>query len=506
MIIFKYLISLLLLFSLISNVFCIIKVNPSNQFFIDEYNRVRLFHGVNVVYKIPPFHPSLGEFDPVTSFNQEDINNLESWGFNAVRLGVMWPGVEPEYDQFNQTYLSIMKELVEQMAESNIYTLIDFHQDLLSRKFCGEGIPDWAVNFTNTDNFPLPVAKTYPKNSQSYPDLNQCLNKDFGVYYFSKDVGELFQMLYDNTNGLQDQMIDYWRVLVKTFMDLDTVLGYEIINEPWAGDIYENIEYILKLGYADEKNLLPLYQAVNQAIREIDQEHCVFYEKALTDLIHSRFPAGTPGGVEYNDRQVLSYHIYCGTTRQGNPRHTSVCDGEEDLFFEGAMDDLKRTGGGGFMTEFGAVSNETNSIDMLNYLTGHADKYLQSWTYWQLKYYNDITTAGSTESLYLPNGELDIPKITALSRTYAQAIAGVPQAMKYDTTDATFTLTYTIDTTITQPTIVYLNEQLQYPNGYTAKITQGTATLDQSKTNYILITPSSATQNQSTITLTVTKN
>ncbi len=27
-----------------------------------------------------------------------------------------------------------------------IYTILDMHQDILSEKFCGEGIPDWAVD------------------------------------------------------------------------------------------------------------------------------------------------------------------------------------------------------------------------------------------------------------------------------------------------------------------------------------------------------------------------
>ena len=27
-----------------------------------------------------------------------------------------------------------------------IYSLLDAHQDVLSQKFCGEGIPDWAVD------------------------------------------------------------------------------------------------------------------------------------------------------------------------------------------------------------------------------------------------------------------------------------------------------------------------------------------------------------------------
>ena len=31
-------------------------------------------------------------------------------------------------------------------GKHGIYTLLDMHQDVLSHKFCGEGVPDWAVD------------------------------------------------------------------------------------------------------------------------------------------------------------------------------------------------------------------------------------------------------------------------------------------------------------------------------------------------------------------------
>lgn len=40
-------------------------------------------------------------------------------------------------------------------AQYNISILLDAHQDVLSRLFCGEGIPEWAV--TNYESFPLPI-------------------------------------------------------------------------------------------------------------------------------------------------------------------------------------------------------------------------------------------------------------------------------------------------------------------------------------------------------------
>ena len=39
------------------------------------------------------------------------MQNLRDWGMNAVRLGVMWPGVEPTEGQYNYTYLSTVREI-----------------------------------------------------------------------------------------------------------------------------------------------------------------------------------------------------------------------------------------------------------------------------------------------------------------------------------------------------------------------------------------------------------
>ena len=46
--------------------------------------------------------------------------------------------------------------------------------------------------------------------------------------------------------------MDYWSKVTNTFKDVENVLGYEIINEPWGGDIYADPDLILP-GVADRK-------------------------------------------------------------------------------------------------------------------------------------------------------------------------------------------------------------------------------------------------------------
>ena len=59
---------------------------------MDSHGRERLFRGVNVVYKDPPWLPHTAAFDADLSFVQADVDLLASLGVNLIRLGVMWPG------------------------------------------------------------------------------------------------------------------------------------------------------------------------------------------------------------------------------------------------------------------------------------------------------------------------------------------------------------------------------------------------------------------------------
>jgi endoglycosylceramidase len=38
-----------------------------------------------------------------------------------------------------------MVNIVNKAGESGIYTLVEYHQDLLSEMFCGDGVPIWLV-------------------------------------------------------------------------------------------------------------------------------------------------------------------------------------------------------------------------------------------------------------------------------------------------------------------------------------------------------------------------
>ena len=51
------------------------------------------------------------------------------------------------------------------------------------------------------------------------------------------------------------------------------------------------------------------------------------------------------------------------------------------------------------------------------------------------------------------------------------ATQGEPTAMNFNSDTSAFTGTYTVNTDITAPTVVYLNSEYWYPNGYTYTLT-----------------------------------
>lgn len=60
--------------------------------FIDENGRERIFHGVNVIVKGPPWVPDVTTFSVDISLTDRDFQIMQQLGLNVIRLGTMWPG------------------------------------------------------------------------------------------------------------------------------------------------------------------------------------------------------------------------------------------------------------------------------------------------------------------------------------------------------------------------------------------------------------------------------
>ena len=67
---------------------------PGGPYLYDRQGRVVFFHGVDAVYKYPPYelYPDPGK---PWNFSAADASLMARLGFNVVRLGMTWSGLEP---------------------------------------------------------------------------------------------------------------------------------------------------------------------------------------------------------------------------------------------------------------------------------------------------------------------------------------------------------------------------------------------------------------------------
>ena len=63
------------------------------------------------MYKTPPYIPDTKNWNIKTSLTEKDMQYLKKWGYNVVRLGVMWAGAHPKKDFIDQEYLNKMKKI-----------------------------------------------------------------------------------------------------------------------------------------------------------------------------------------------------------------------------------------------------------------------------------------------------------------------------------------------------------------------------------------------------------
>ena len=245
--------------------------------FHDTKGRERYFRGQNVIFKGPPWIPVIDRFERETSFSRQDWTLFKALGMNIVRLGVMWPGVEPVRGQYDWDYLKKLKGLVESLIDFDIYVLLDMHQDTFSEKFCGEGVPSWAAVVTSKKVFPYPVNKPFNLTKDGLPLKVDCDRPHKLPYELTAAHGSAVQNLYDNHDGLLDSWANFWKVVAQIFKDVPNVIGYNLINEPFAGNTFAK-PWLIIPGMADFFNLQRVYDRLHKEIRKVDNENLIFFE------------------------------------------------------------------------------------------------------------------------------------------------------------------------------------------------------------------------------------
>ena len=426
--------------------------------------------------------------------NDTVVKLLGEWGLNAVRLGTMWAGVEPQKGQYNETYLEITGDIIRRLEDNGIDVILDAHQDVISSAYGSyDGVPRWLI-----DSFPA------AKHPYPWP-LKKV--RFWAEGYITQAVGNAFQSIYDNKSNARDAFASFWKKLASTFNSTayPNVLGYELINEPWAGDIYSHPALLLP-GVAGRRNLLPLYDAAVDAIRSVESNALVFYEPVTWSVMKSGRVLGTgftrvPGSDNKPESSVLSFHYYCWliTPQMGSKNDTvflkTICDKRMGPnVFKTIDEDLAKTGGSSFLTEFGICQPDGNpdSISTVecNVVLDLCDQHMQSWAYWDAAFFDG-------------EGNPRWSVVKAFSRPFARAVAGIPQKMHFNRQDTTFELQYSHWKNITAPTEIFV-PPLHYTDGFHVTITDGVEWKYDSDLHVVTVsTPSSRSDTSATIDVTI---
>ena len=96
----------------------------------DEYNRQRIFKGVNICFKgrenQHEIYEFFDKFENDKSFRDEQYDMLTSNGVNLIRLGFTWAMLEPKKNQFDEKIISYLKLFVDECQKRNIYIAVSY--------------------------------------------------------------------------------------------------------------------------------------------------------------------------------------------------------------------------------------------------------------------------------------------------------------------------------------------------------------------------------------------
>lgn len=413
------------------------RLNPSGRWMTDNKGRTVILHGFNMMNKFPPYTVSS------TGFGEEDAKMIADAGFNAMRVGIIYSGVEPTPGVYDDNYIDDIVKTVEMLNKYGILSLVDMHQDIYGSVFHGEGFPAWA---TLTDGLSIDSNYNFPN-----------------AYFESPAIQRAFDNFWNNTPapdgiGLQDHYTAAWAHVAKRFANVEGVMGYDLMNEPFPGSRWKECSAI-GCGDFDEKFLTGLYNKLIPAIRKNDASTIIFYEpNVLFD-----FGVATTVPVINCERLGFSFHPYVQTPRGlGMAQQHSISTGTALLASEW-----------GATTDTSAILAGVNDMDVA----------MMSWLYWAWANKTPFNIPGGVGGL--PGGSenqgivLDLTKprtpgnvhmdrLNALTRVYPRAITGIPVSFSFNHTTKVFEMVYKPSNAQGETEIFC--PKIFYPNGYTVTV------------------------------------
>ena len=397
------------------------KLTIDGRLFRDARGRQVLLRGVNTGgrSKTAPFfpfpfaesgHPGQEAAPAFAQAAETYVARVEAWGMNTVRLPIIWEAVEPARGSYDSAYLARVRELIEAFGRRNIRVVVDMHQDLFARAYCGDGAPDWAL------------ASPVPPR----PENEACEGWFMG--YISDETGLVFpafDRFWQNGDGTRDAFREMWTEVARQLWPVGNVVGFEIFNEPHPGTDNEE-----RWG---RDVLTPFYTEIAAAIREVAPGAPVFFDTSGTDATDQTFFVERPDG----GNMVWAPHYYDPRVFLGIPITESFSAMRPVTFLEGQGERWQVPV---FLGEFGAKYANPNTPLYLRKTYDALDAFSMHSTAWE---YSTDSFDWNLEgfSLVAPDGT-ERPAAEELVRVYPAAIAGEEVVFSFDKSSRTASLAW----------------------------------------------------------------
>ena len=354
----------------------------------DADGRVLLLHGVNFVAKVD------GETPAEMGFGDDDAEFLADNGFDVVRLGLTAGSIMPSPGVIDTAYLASFRQTIDTITDHGLLVLVDLHQDGWGPSLGSDGFPEWMTITHGAEN----------------------THTDFPLYYITNPaIQAAFDSFWGNepgpeSIGIQDRVGTMMAALADSVADNPGVLGYDLINEPWPGTVWQDCLTGAQ-GCPEQDKALDAYNArMAQAIRTQDSTRLLLGEPYV---LFNFGLAPTNITLPSNDpASGMSYHLY--TT------DPALEPAVQDFAVQWADD----TCGALMNTEFdGATATAPIDVAAIDRRVNEIDRSLIPWIWWA---YN----GGIAGDMSQPVGATPInePVVNTLVRPHPRAVAGTPLA------------------------------------------------------------------------------
>ncbi|WP_347253708.1 cellulase family glycosylhydrolase [Leminorella grimontii] len=414
-----------------------------SKYIFDEQGRVLILHGTNTADAKETVDGMPG---PMGADDYID-RHIYNYGMNVVRLLAFWMRIEPEKGVFDDVYLTNLEKTVKRYTDKGMYVLIDFHQDLYSPSLSSSPIPN--------DNDGAPAWATY---TDGLVPKKQPLSKiDWSLQHLDPATMAAFRNFFDYKKypELQDHLIGAQVEVVRRLKDNPRVIGYDLFNEPFSGDICNTLD-----GSFQANQLSDFYQRAIDRIRGVDDKKYIFLEPQAVGPNQ-----GLPGGlrplkdpIQSAPRLVYAPHIYPLGVTAGMP-YTLIDTVQIAAWADNRIKEMKALNMPMVVGEIGATET-VNINEYFDAAIGKFDELNSGFILW--------TNEEAGWSIEDQSGHI-CTKAASIVRPYPRTISGKPVKFSFNRGAGKLELTFKQDKDVTAPTEIFIPE-LQYPNGWTLDI------------------------------------